>query len=107
MGNKATKKVAKRRIDMIEGNVNSYARILNGPQLLEQINAYNDLAASITVLQKEKDELEARGKEEKKKSIAEKAARKAVRDQQMQDEQKNSDLVVRTTLTRDYPMLYH
>ena len=87
MGNKATKKVAKRRIDMIEGNVNSYARILNGPQLLEQINAYNDLAASITVLQKEKDELEARGKEEKKKSIAEKAARKAVRDQQMQDEQ--------------------
>jgi hypothetical protein len=87
MGNKATKKVAKRRIDMIEGNVNSYARILNGPQQLEHIKAYNNLAALITVLQKEKDELEVQGKEEMKKSDAEKAARKVVRNQKMQDEQ--------------------
>lgn len=72
---------------MIEGNINSYARILNGPQQLEQITAYNDLAASISVLQKEKDELEARNKEEKKKSSAEKEARKAVRNQKMLDEQ--------------------
>ncbi len=87
MGSKATKKVAKRRIDMIEGNVNSYARILNGPQQLEQINVYNDLAASIAVLQKEKDELEARGKLEKRKADEAKATRKEVRNQKMQDEQ--------------------
>ncbi len=87
MGNKATKKVAKNCIGMIEGNVNTYTRILNGPQQLEHIKAYNNLASSITVLQKENDELEAQGKEEKKRSNAEKAARKAVRNQKMQDEQ--------------------
>jgi hypothetical protein len=74
-------------IDMIEGNVNSYAQILNGPWQLEHIKANNNLAALITILQKEKDELEVQGKEEKKKSNAEKAARKAVRNQKMQDEQ--------------------
>ena len=79
MGNKATKKVATRRIDMIDGNVDSNARILNGPHQLKRIKAYNDLAASVTLLQKEKDELKGTGKrKEKKKSDAEKAARKAV-----------------------------
>ena len=79
MGNKATKKVATRRIDMIDGNVDSNAQILNGPHQPKRIKAYNDLAASVTVLQKEKDELKGTGKrKEKKKSDAEKAARKAV-----------------------------
>jgi hypothetical protein len=87
MGNKGTKKVSKCCIDFIEGNVNSYARILNGPQQLEQIQTYNNISASITVLQMEKDDLEAKAKEEKKRSDAKKAARKAVMNQKMQDEQ--------------------
>jgi hypothetical protein len=87
MGNKATKKVAKHRIDFIERNVSCYVWIHNGPQQLEHILTNNNLAALITVLQMEKDELEEKAKEEKKKSNSEKVARKAVRNQKMQDEQ--------------------
>ncbi len=107
MGNKATKKVAKHRIDMIEGNVNSYARILNGPQQLEHIKTYNNLAALITVLQKEKGELEAQGKEEKKKSDAEKVARKAVQNQKMQDEQVELGPGCKDNVEKALSMFYH
>jgi hypothetical protein len=107
MGNKAMKKVAKCHIDFIERNVNSYALTLNGPQQLEQIQTYSNLAASITVLQIEKDKLEAKAKEVKKKSDAEKAARKAVRNQKCKMNKWSLDPVVRTTWRRDLPMLYH
>ena len=75
-GKKATKVIAKRRIEFIEGNVNSYARILNGPTQLERIKTFNDLAASIATLQKEKDEIERKAKESKKLKAAEKAQNK-------------------------------
>ena len=53
-GRKATKLIAKHRIEFIKGNVNSYARILNGPQQPEKIKTFNDLSASIPAFQKEK-----------------------------------------------------
>ena len=36
IGQKAKKIIAKRRIDIVTGNVNSYARMLNGPTQLEK-----------------------------------------------------------------------
>ncbi len=47
-GDKAKTKIAKRRIDFMTGNVNSYARILNGPAQLDSISTYNNLAASLS-----------------------------------------------------------
>ena len=37
VGESSKKVIAKRRIDMVSGNVSSYARVLNGPHQLEKI----------------------------------------------------------------------
>jgi hypothetical protein len=47
-GDKAKTKIAKRRIDFMTGNVNSYVLILNGPAQLDSISMYNNLAASLS-----------------------------------------------------------
>ena len=111
-GKKATKKVARRRIEFISGNINSYARILNGPQQLAQIKTYNDLAASISVLKAESLENEARLREEKKKKDEEKAAAKAKKMKENEEErermapgcrddvEKGIDHVLRRNMTR-------
>jgi hypothetical protein len=49
-GQMAVKKIAKRCICFISNNVSSYARILNGPQQLQQIGEFNGLAANIAAL---------------------------------------------------------
>ena len=85
-GKKATKKNAKRCIEFIEGNVNSYARILNGPQQLERIKTFTDLSASIAVLQAEKDQADQKSKEDKKVQDAEKAAKKLEKDRKSKEE---------------------
>ncbi len=54
-GKKAKTVITKRCIEFISGNVNSYARILNGPQKLERIQTFNDLSASIAVLKRKRD----------------------------------------------------
>ncbi len=55
-GKKAKKVIAKCRIEFVHGNANSYAQILNGTQQLEQIQTFNDLSSSISIVQKEKEE---------------------------------------------------
>ena len=55
-GKAAKKMIAKRRVDFVTGNINSYARILNGPAQLEKIKTYNQLAASIAELQRDREE---------------------------------------------------
>ena len=49
--------IARRHIDFISGNVNSYARILNETVQLDEIRTYNDLTASISEYQREKEHL--------------------------------------------------
>lgn len=77
IGKKATKKVARRRVDFVTGNVNSYARILNGPAQLEKIKSYNQLAASMAELQRERQQKDETSKSQKKKADEIKAAKKA------------------------------
>ena len=85
-GRKATKVIAKRRIDMVTGNVNSYARILNGPGQLEKIKTYNELAASIAALQREKDEQKAATKANKKQADVDAAVKKSLKIQEAKEE---------------------
>jgi hypothetical protein len=47
-GDNAKTRIVKRHIDIMMGNVSSYARILNGPSQLDSIKTYNDLAASLS-----------------------------------------------------------
>lgn len=72
-GRKATKVIAKRRIEFIEGNVNSYAKILNGPEQLKRIKAFNQLSASIATHQREKQADKEAAKERKKQKEAQAA----------------------------------
>ena len=80
----AVKKIAKRCICFISNNVNSYARILNGPQQLQQIGEFNELAANIAALLLEKEELELNVREEKLLLDIAKAERKAEKERKMQ-----------------------
>ena len=54
---------------MITGNVNSYARILNGPMQLDKIKTFNKVAASIAVIRKERDKKNEAMCLQKKKEI--------------------------------------
>ncbi|KAL9182733.1 hypothetical protein ACHAXT_004012 [Thalassiosira profunda] len=75
VGAKAQKVIAKRRVDMVAGNVQSYARILNGPAQLSKIRTYNDLAASMAEYKRERAQREEKAREQKKADDAEKAAK--------------------------------
>ena len=68
IGKKSKKRIARRRIDFISGNVNSYARILNGPVQLDKIRTYNDLTASLSEYQREKGHLNEKARVHKKKT---------------------------------------
>lgn len=46
----AKMKLAKRRLDMISGNVSSYSRLLNDAKRLEEIKELNQLASSIAMI---------------------------------------------------------
>ncbi len=54
-GNKAIKKVAKRRLDISRVNVASYSAMMNGPHELEQFPEANDLIARLGELHSEKE----------------------------------------------------
>ena len=86
VGQKAKKRIARRRIDIVTGNVNSYARILNGPTQLEKLKTYNQLAASMAEIQKEKDEKNEASRAEKKIAAVEKAAKKLQKEQKAREE---------------------
>ena len=85
IGKKAKKKVARRRVDFVTGNVNSYARILNGPAQLEKIKSYNQLAASMAELQRERQQKDETSKAQKKKADKIKAAKKANKEREAKE----------------------
>ena len=49
-GKGAQNKLAKRRLDMISGNVSSYSRCMNDPKRLKQIQEVNQLAATVAAV---------------------------------------------------------
>ena len=76
VGRFSKRRIARRRIDIISGNINSYARILNGPAEMSKIRTYNELTASMAELQKERDEQAELSRAKKKKTDEEKVAKK-------------------------------
>ena len=79
-GKGAVNKLAKRRLDMISGNVASYARCLNSTKRLKQIQEVNELVATVAEvsadIEKEKTAQKVKALEKKdaavkKKSLAE------------------------------------
>ena len=52
-GKGAVQRIAKRRLDVIEGNINSYSKLLNDPKRLKIINNFNQLCASVADVSEE------------------------------------------------------
>ena len=76
----AKNKVARRRLDILEGNVSSYARCLNDTKRMDALKEHNELVASVATIsaetdadkQKKKDDAATRAKEkqDKKQNVA-------------------------------------
>lgn len=79
-GQRAKKKEAKRRQDVVTGNIGSYSAILNSEDNLKKLQDYNDLAASIGMLNAEKDASKEASNKKKEEEAAEKAKKKAGRE---------------------------
>ena len=84
-GDKAKTKIAKRRIDFMIGNVNSYAWILNGLAQLDSISTYNNLAASLSNYHNEMQAQKAIVAAEKQQADVDKAAKKALKDKELEE----------------------
>jgi hypothetical protein len=81
-GEGAKQKIAKRQINLVEGNVNSYSRCLNDPGRLASIKEMNQLAASVAEVTADAEKAAAerkiaavaKSKDREKKKIEEAAA---------------------------------
>jgi hypothetical protein len=75
-GQGAKQKVAKRRLDMIEGNISSYSRILNDPQRLDSMRDLNKLTAAVASVSADKQEQLEKSKGKNKEKTKEKNKKK-------------------------------
>ena len=75
-GKGAITKIAKRRIDMIDGNVNSYSKVLNSPKRLRLIKEHNDLIAAVAEVSAEVEELKTHRRLLKEQKVPERKEKK-------------------------------
>ena len=99
-GAKAKKRIAKRRTDVVTGNVNSYARVCNGPDQLKQFQQYKGMTSSLATLNAEKQEQAKLAREKKKKEGKDKEARKAKKARKAKEEEKQSLPIVKELVLR-------
>ena len=76
MGVGAKRKLAKRRLEMIEGNVSSYSRIINDSEQLNQLKEWKKIHATVALIQEEREEKKELAREEKRKKEEEKDRKK-------------------------------
>jgi hypothetical protein len=85
-GIRATKKMAKRRLDISTGLVQSYCRVLNGPENVKKMQEHCQLASSLAAVQAEKDADKAESQAKKNAEGDKRAANKAAAEQKQQEE---------------------
>ena len=86
IGKKSKMRIVRKLIDFISGNVNSYARILNGPVQINKIRTYNDFTASLSEYQREKENLNEKARVHEKKTDEDRDARKLEKDRKAREE---------------------
>ena len=69
--------LAKHRLDLIDGNTNSYAKCLNDPKRMNSTRESNEVVASAANVTSEVSEEKARKKERKEREAADKVVKKA------------------------------
>ena len=77
VGQGAVRKICKRKIDAMSGNINSYCRSLNNPAQLEMIRDYTRLGSSLSMVEAELEGKKKAAAEKKKGEEAAKRAKKA------------------------------
>jgi hypothetical protein len=77
MGEGAKKKLAKRRIELLSGNIASYSRVLNSEAQLQHVKDMNSLTAVLGEISAEQDAAKEKKSNEKKLAAAEKEKQKA------------------------------
>ncbi len=85
-GDKAKTKIAKRRINFMTVNANSYVQILNGPAQLDSISMYSNLAASLSDYHNEMQVQKTIVLAEKQQANVDKAAKKALKDKELEEQ---------------------
>jgi hypothetical protein len=85
VGEGAKKKMAKRRVEFISGNVNSYARVMNSQEHLDKATEANGLAAILGEMKADGEEERATRAAEKKTEDAEREKRREAAAQKEQE----------------------
>ncbi len=91
MGEQAKKKEARRKQDFLSGNINIYSQIMNNEENMELVNNYNGLAASLAMMNAEKDEKKAKAVAEKMKTAEESEQKKVTAE--AKENKKGSELL--------------
>ena len=76
VGKKAERKISRQRIDIVQGNVNSYARILNGAAQIDNIRTFTQLASSMSTFTVKREDQTVQSRMQKKRDEEEKTAKK-------------------------------
>ena len=64
-GKGTVQKIAKRRLDVIEGNVKCYSKFLNDPKILKSIKDFNQICTSVAEVSEEVQQQKVQIKESK------------------------------------------
>lgn len=84
-----------RLADAVTGNINSYARVCNGPEQLKQLREYIELSSSLAVLNAEKQKESELARIKKKKQEKEMEARRAERNRKAKEDKEQSLPIVK------------
>jgi outer membrane murein-binding lipoprotein Lpp len=87
---------------MTSGNISSYARVLNGPHQLEKIQTFNELAATMTTLKKERNQAREEASARKKQEEKDKATRRAEKEMEAINKQNELGPFAKSMLIRDW-----
>ena len=90
IGLSAKKKIAKRRQDIITGNIASHSRVLNNDNALKHAIEYNKLAVSLSIVEEETEAKRKAQMEKRKSEQLEKLKRKQQRINKENEKKKNS-----------------
>jgi hypothetical protein len=90
-GEHAKKKRARRRQDLVDGNMKSYSRWLNNPERMDDFQEYLGLSAVLSEIRREEDEKRSARAADKKSKDEEK--RKKREEREAEDERRKQELL--------------
>jgi hypothetical protein len=91
VGDKATRKIAKRSLDFLNGNVASYAQHVTSDENIKQVAARMDVAEALSILRAEE---EKKKQEQKKRKASEEAEKEKTKKKKVEDEEKKRQAAV-------------